>query len=73
MRLRQSVTNVSIPIQVIFFDTLGKPEYLVKWAGHPETNNSWEPEENLCFVKYLIEEYNANKKHKTASKNVDVQ
>jgi len=41
----------------------GKVQYFVKWEGFPDTDNTWEPEENLsCPEK--VEEYNRVNKDK---------
>lgn len=34
-----------------------KRQYLVKWLGYDEANNTWEPEENLANSSELIAEY----------------
>ena len=34
-----------------------KRQYLVKWLGYDESNNTWEPEENLANSPELVEEY----------------
>ncbi|KAF7637321.1 Chromo domain-containing protein [Meloidogyne graminicola] len=34
----------------------GKAEYLVKWNGYPESEKSWEPEENLDCME-LVEKF----------------
>ena len=34
----------------------GKVQYLVKWANYPETQSTWEPEENI-LDKRLIENF----------------
>ena len=34
----------------------GKIEYLIKWEGYDETENTWEPKENLG-CEDLIQEY----------------
>jgi Chromo (CHRromatin Organisation MOdifier) domain len=41
-----------------------KHYYLVKWKGHPTSNNSWEPRENIQ-VEELIREF-----HKKNSKQI---
>ena len=40
----------------------GRGEFLVKWLGYPEADNTWEPEENLGNCKKLLEEYKAKEK-----------
>lgn len=35
----------------------GKSFYLVKWEGYPESDNTWEPLENLVNSSVLIEEF----------------
>ena len=32
-------------------------KYLVKWKGYPESENSWEPAENLENAKDMVEDY----------------
>ncbi|EDN09807.1 hypothetical protein HCAG_06974 [Histoplasma mississippiense (nom. inval.)] len=34
-----------------------KEQYLVKWEGYPNTENTWEPPENLLNSRNLLEEY----------------
>lgn len=34
-------------------------EYLIKWAGYPESENTWEPAKNLASCKNVIKEFNA--------------
>ena len=33
----------------------GQLEYLVKWVGYPENQNTWEPKSNLTHCPELIQ------------------
>ena len=44
-------------IRDVQVDVKGKLMYLVKWAGYPENQNSWEPEENCSLARRLVTEF----------------
>ena len=50
----------------------GKVEYLIKWEGYGDEDNTWEPKENLD-CKELIEIYEKKKRKSGAGGRVSVQ
>lgn len=47
----------------------GKIEYLIKWEGYPDEDNTWEPEDN-CECKERMEEFEKNYQDKIYAKKV---
>lgn len=45
----------------------GKKQYLIKWVGYPETDNTWEFESNL-FCSEILEAYENDKKNRLKEK-----
>ena len=49
-----------------------KKEYLIKWVGYPDSENTWEPEEHLTDVQEMLksywEDYNARKQKEKEEK-----
>lgn len=42
----------------------GKVQFLVKWKGYDDSENSWEPIENLSTCQEAIDEFNESLKKK---------
>ena len=55
----------------------GKYEYLIKWKDYSINESTWEPMDNLYFIKELVDEYdksydakNSKKKKKGEKKEI---
>ena len=42
-------------------------EFLVRWQGYGQINDSWEPDENLSYCEKLVKKF--KKKHKLSDDN----
>ena len=40
-------------------------EYLVKWLGYPDSENTWEPDTNLTNCRQLLAQYHRNQDQRT--------
>jgi len=49
------------------YDKQGKRIVLIKWKGYPDTENSWEPEENCVGALELINEFEEQQSRKKQS------
>lgn len=52
----------------------GKTEYLIKWEGYPDSENTWEPQDNLdCpdIISGFEEKHKAKKEEKKRKKESD--
>ena len=49
----------------------GKVQYLVKWEGYSESDNTWEPLANIESVDHLIEEYERRHKNRVRKPDED--
>lgn len=60
--------NVEDIIRHRYARKTGKLEYLVKWEGYPESDNSWEPSEH-CMCPDLIARYEERLKSKKKTRS----
>lgn len=56
--MSESLYTVEKIVDKVFSEKLGKWVYMVKWEGFPDSDNSWEPEENLVPLGKLLENFN---------------
>jgi hypothetical protein len=56
--MAESLYTVEKIIDKVYSEKLGRWVYLVKWEGFPDSDNSWEPEENLVPLGKLLENFN---------------
>ena len=45
-----------------------RSEYLIKWAGYPESENTWECEQNLEGARETLQQYYRNQLQSNLSK-----
>ena len=45
----------------------GKTQYLIKWEGYDESDNTWEPIENLAGCEDMIADFNEREKQRVAA------
>lgn len=50
----------------------GKRQYLIKWVGYPDSENTWEEEENL-MCEEMLESYKKEKISKAAKKDTHIK
>ncbi|ODM92196.1 Heterochromatin protein 1 [Orchesella cincta] len=51
----------------------GKPEYLLKWRGYPDSENTWEPGEHISFILILDFERRQKEEMANAEKGQELQ
>jgi len=45
-----------------------KLQYLIKWKGYPESNNTWEPADQV-HAPLIVKHYKSAAKHQSAAKS----
>ncbi len=64
-RKRKSTTNDVFEVERILEKRVRKGEgvqYLVKWVGYPDSDNTWESEDNFATCKDLVEDFESRQK-----------